>query len=334
MATQEAPDILVFRQNMAKVTGVPLGNIGTKPDPSHLQSGGYHVGAIELKQIDAVGNDDYSIRQPRDRDQYNYDLAHGLSYSSAIDMDDDWPRGGRSGWIRWNNLIRYYAGRNDPRIVGLRGFNYTPDGTLKRRFDCNTDIESSTADTVTWHTHLEIWRNLRGKDQARWTFTFLVQLAEAAINHTSVEAAIADIDAPPVRNKGMQFWTVNAVPAGIKDIFGNDVINNTRVTPTPKGLFAYLYGEIIGPYNDAPLQTITMSYPRMMQLCQAWAPVPLDMAELAAQIAAHYPVDEIDQATIISALTSEAGHNAFIALMDQDEVRAILAEQAEYAEDH
>lgn len=194
MTTEEAPDILVYRQNMARVTGVPIGNIGTRPDARHLSGGGYHVGAEDLAKINAVGNDDYSIRQPRDRAQYNFDRAHGLSFSAAIDMDDDWPIGGRAAWIRWNNLIRHYAGRNHPSLVALRGMNYTPDGTTKRRFDCLTDTEGSTSDTVTWHTHLEQWRDLRGKDQARWTYAFLVGLAQAAIKYPTVQAAIAAID--------------------------------------------------------------------------------------------------------------------------------------------
>lgn len=329
MATQEAADILVLRQNLADTTGVLLGNIGTKPDESHLSSGGYHVGAIELAVINAVGRDDYSIRQPRDRGQYNRDLSNGLSYSAAVDMDDDWPRGGRAAWIRWNNLIRYYAGRSDSRLTALRGFNYTPDGTTKRRFDCLTDHESSTTDTVTWHTHLEFWRDLRGTDTMRWTCIFLVQLADAAINHSSVEAAIAAIDAPPPGRKNMQFWSVTAVPVNTTDIYGNTVVNNSRMGVTPKGPFCYLYGEIIDAYTDAPKQTIVMTWPRFLQLCQAWAPVPLDTTTLAQQIAAAYPVDQINEQTIIDALTSEAGHDAFVTLMDQDEVKAILAEEAE-----
>lgn len=143
-----------------------------------------------------------------------------------------------------------------------------------------------------------------------------------------------EIVSPTKRSKGMQFWSVTGVPAGQVDIFGNAIVNLTRTCPTPKGPFAYMYGEIIDPYNDAPKQTITMTWPRFLQLCQAWAPEPLDMTELAQQISDHYPVNSVTRDVILGALTSEEGMHAFVELLDQDEVRAILAEEVEYAEDH
>jgi len=132
----------------------------------------------------------------------------------------------------------------------------------------------------------------------------------------------------------MQFWTVTGVPVGTNDINGIVIVNNSRVTPTRKGVFCYQYGEIIEPFNDAPHQTITMTWPRFLLLTQAYADEPLNIQQLASLIADAYPVSEINKAVIVDALTSPEGHAAFVELLDQDEVRAILAEEAEYAEDH
>src|SRR5690349_18768017 len=95
-------DIDDIRHAMAAVTGSPLGDIGSLPDESHKASGGYHCGAFDLRAIDAIGNNDYSIRQTRDRNRYYADLSIGRNRSSAIDYPDDWPNGGRAAWIRFN----------------------------------------------------------------------------------------------------------------------------------------------------------------------------------------------------------------------------------------
>lgn len=326
----EAPvSLLTTRAHMAAITGSPLGDIGIAPDASHLSSGGYHCGALDLRSINAVGNDDYSIRQTRDRNQYNADVATGTNFASAMDYPDDWPIGGRAAWVRFNNILRAQLGARDPMLRAIRGINYTPDGTTKRRFDCRTLVESSTTDTVLWHTHIEWWRDTIGDVQARDDATTrLCQIARAAIGNVSLSTITAQDSAPPPGGKSMQFWTVTGVPAGATDIYGASLGNNSRICPTPQGIFCYQYGEIIEPFNDAPHQTITLTYPRAVQLAQAWMPKPLNVTELAQQIAAAYPVDQIDQQTILSALTSEAGHAAFVELLSQDAVKAILADEA------
>lgn len=159
--------LLTTRSHMAAITGSPLGDIGIAADESHLTSGGYHCGALDLHSINAVGSDDYSIRQSRDRAQYNRDLSAGLNLASAMDYPDDWPNGGRAAWIRWNNLVRAALGARDPALRALRGMNFTPDGTMKRRFDVLTMKETASADTVAWHTHIEWWRDTINDVDAR-----------------------------------------------------------------------------------------------------------------------------------------------------------------------
>jgi hypothetical protein len=50
-----------------------------------------------------------------------------------------------------------------------------------------------------------------------------------------------------------------------------------------------------------------MSYPRLVALCNALAPRPLDIHQLAEDIAAAYPQAEINQQAIVSALASPEG---------------------------
>lgn len=164
----EAPaSLLTTRSHLSAITGSPLGDIGIAADQRHLEKGGYHDGALDLKRINAVGNDDYSIRQSRDRGQYNADVAAGRNIASAMDYPDDWPNGGRAAWIRWNNLVRAALAARDPALRAIRGMNFTPDGTMKRRFDTLTMKETPSADTVTSHTHIEWWRDTINDVDAR-----------------------------------------------------------------------------------------------------------------------------------------------------------------------
>jgi hypothetical protein len=164
----------------AVVTGSPRADVGSAPNVAHKASGGYHCGALDLRAINAVGNDDYSIRQPRDRNRYNADVAAGRNDASAIDWPDDWPRGGRAAWLRFNNLLRKQAGAGDPALSALRGINYSPDGVAKRRFDCLTMTEGPSSDSVTIHTHGELWRDTIGAAARRVTLDRILQIAIAA----------------------------------------------------------------------------------------------------------------------------------------------------------
>lgn len=237
----EAPvSLLTTRAHMAAITGSPLGDIGIAPDASHLSSGGYHCGALDLRSINAVGNDDYSIRQPRDRNQYNADVAAGRNFSSAMDYPDDWPIGGRAAWIRFNNILRAQLGARDPMLRAIRGVNYTPDGTTKRRFDCRTLVESSTTDTVLWHTHIEWWRDTIGDVQARDDATTrLCQIARAAIGNVSLSTIVAQDSAPPAivsHYQGDEMLVTCTNGSGAEQsINGVSVPANGRIVITPNG---------------------------------------------------------------------------------------------------
>lgn len=199
----DAPaSLLATRSHLLAETGLPGGDIGIAADGSHLKSGGYHCGAFDLRSIDAIADDDYSIRQPRDRAQYWSDLGNGNNWASALDLGDDWPIGGRAAWIRFNNMLRTQLAIRDPALSCIRGINYTPDGTTKRRYDCLTHVESSSTDTVTWHTHIEWWRDTNGAPQVRDNCTLRLR----AIAHSAITGE--PLDKPPVSKTGdnMSFY--------------------------------------------------------------------------------------------------------------------------------
>lgn len=125
------------------------------------------------------------------------------------------------------------------------------------------------------------------------------------------------------------YWSATQVPVNTVDVLGTPVVNNTRMILTPKGPVALLYGEIIDLYTEQPKLFQPMSWPRLNLVANTFRPDPIDPVVLAQQIAANYPVDQINEQTILSAWASEAGHDQFLELFSQDEVKAILADEAE-----
>lgn len=324
MTTTTMPqDIDDIRHALAPVTGSPLADIGSLPNDAHKASGGYHCGAFDLRAIGAVANDDYSIRQPRDRARYSADLAAGRNQSSAIDYPDDWPIGGRAAWIRFNNLLRQQLGARDPALVAIRGVNYTPDGTTKRRFDCLTLTESSTSDTVTFHSHWEFWRDTEGNAQRRWAKDRLVAIAHSAITG-------APLDAPPPSNPGagMEIFTVTGCPVNTPDAGGVNLVEGGQYFATPHGPFGLTGTEFFSQPSAIQPNRIAMTYPRIVLLCNALSEKPATAAEIAAATAAQYPAQSITQQVILDALSSQQGHDDFVAILDTPEGQASLAAAA------
>lgn len=295
----ESPnDLLGLRARLAQETGLPGADIGIAADSSHLTSGGYHCGGLDLKRINAVGRDDYSIRQSRDRAYYNFEIAHGSNFSSAMDVGDDWPRGGRAGWIRFNNLLRAQLGANDPALAAVRGMNYTPDGTTKRRFDCLTNRETSSTDTVTWHTHIEWWRDTIATAARANAINRIVQLAVAARDNAPLNAAKAT---------GGNDMTIFRLPNG--DCF----------VPTVHGAV-----QLFGSEMPAGTPFLTVSgAARLAQLCPAVTEPPAvpGAAEIAAAVVAALPAGGVDQATVeagvLAAIASTAGQGSLSEAAEQ-----------------
>jgi len=314
------PDLLDLRARFAAETGCPLADIGIAADVRHLLSGGYHCGGMDLRAIGAVAHNDYSIRQGRDRSVYNADVAAARNWSSAMDFPDDWPRGGRAAWIRWNNLMRRQLGVNDPALVAVRGMNYSPDGTSKRRYDTLTDQESSTTDTVAWHTHVEWWRDTIAADQRRWATTRIIAMVIAARDNTPLDPPPL---APPEGCTGM-YWTAKEVPDGTVDAIGTPVTNNSRVVATPAGVFCLEYGEIIDAYGTYPKLFLPMTWARLGKLCnslQQPAQATLSPEQFADFKAGAVPI------------VHDAAQTGALAALESPEGQALLVQAANTAED-
>lgn len=171
--TSAPADLLGFRADVRTVTGLGAVEVGIAPDPAHLSTGGYHVGVEDIQRIGRWDRD-YSTRQRRDR-------LDGTNTASAVDIGDNWPRGGRAAWLRFNNLL-YAEMRDHPeRLPALRAINVSLDGTAKRRYDQmhRADGLIVSKDTVDSHTHLSFWRDTIGRRKT--TLDRIVQLARTAI---------------------------------------------------------------------------------------------------------------------------------------------------------
>jgi hypothetical protein len=301
-------DLLAFRADMAYVTGCSASNIGIAPDASHLAGGGYHCGVQDIKNIGkwgSVGSStaDYSVRQPRDR--------IGGDDSSAMDMDDDWPHGGRAAWIRWNNYVVADLRASTARIPGLRALNFSPEGTTKKRYDsfnASQGVIAST-DTVLWHTHLEWWRDTKGNRGAG--FSRLIDLARDAINNVPARAFSATVAPTPKAKEPMIFTVKETSSFTATDCVGQPVVNTTRVMATPAGPFALEYGEMIDWYNANGKETsmLPMSWARINAFCGTLRQSPVDLETFATALAPKL-VSATDEAAVVAAITSTEGQAA------------------------
>jgi hypothetical protein len=206
------PDIGSERLEWLAVTGLAGNAIGIAADERHLLSGGYHAGALDLRHINAVGEDDYSIRQPRDRRQYMFDLEQAVNVASATDIGSPWPRGGRPAWIRFNMLLRLQLGKRDPLLSAVRGINYTePDGSV-RRYDVMTRLESSSTDRD--HTHIEFWRDTIATTARAATLNRITEIMIAARDQTGVE----DMDAEQASKLNDVHFALTSGPFGPEQV--------------------------------------------------------------------------------------------------------------------
>jgi hypothetical protein len=303
-------DLLNFRQGMANKTGCAVGNIGIGPNEEHLANGGYHCGVQDIKNIGKWGSPgsssaDYSVRQARDR--------IGGNISSALDMDDDWPHGGRSAWIRWNNYVVADLRADPSRIPGLRGLNFSPDGATKKRYDSNNPGQGiiSSTDTVLWHTHLEWWRNSEGGRGAG--FSRLLDLADDAIaNHPARAFAAAAAGSAYMKGSHDMIYTVKEATGWTgTDILGNNVVKSSRMLLTPQGPVVLDYDEMIGYYNanGGEGSMLPMTWARMNAICSKLAQPPVNLTAFATALAPML-VSATDEAAVIAAITSPEGQTA------------------------
>lgn len=135
------------------------------------------------------------------------------------------------------------------------------------------------------------------------------------------------------------FYTVTGAPAGTVDVAGVAWTNGGQYEATVfhangRCGFGYTGTEFFSTSADAQAARLAITYPRFAVLCNGLSPDPIDVNQLANQIAAAYPPSAINEQVIIDAISSPEGHAAFVEILDSPEGQASLAEAAEYAEDH
>jgi len=150
-AVTEAPaDLVQLQKAILKATGLPAAAVGIKGDKKHADKGvSYHLGKDQIKR----SKHPYSARLQRD--------INGLTdAASAIDIGDDWPRGGREAWKRFNNLLVAALRAGDPALVTIRATNFSPDGSERKRADRQKAFRvEGSDDNVDIHTHIEWYRD-------------------------------------------------------------------------------------------------------------------------------------------------------------------------------
>src|SRR5262245_53405251 len=319
MGTSSPSDLLNFRNQFMTETGVTNpAEVGIVGDTAHAARGGYHISGDDINGAGRFSSD-YSTKRSRD-----HFLPNG--FASAVDLADDWPRGGRAAWLRFNNNVLWDI-MNTDYMPDIRAINVSTDGSNKKRYDRANASQGliNSADTVTIHTHVEFWRDTR--DNRQESLDRLIAHVKVARDGISMAEALG----LGSNMKGMKemLYTVTSVPANTVDIFVNAIVNNSRMAATPKGPFCYAYGEIIEPYTDAPHQTITMTWARLVQLCSALAPVPVDTNAIVAAVTTAVGNLDIElspqdvtaignaaagavQASTVAALQSSAGQDALV----------------------
>lgn len=154
MGTSAPNDLLSFRSRaMAECGFTNPSEVGIVGDPAHAERGGYHISGDDIRATGRF-NTDFSTKRPPDHFLPN-------PFASAVDIGDDWPRGGRAAWLRFNNNVLFEMTHHPDVLVSVRAINCSTDGSNRKRYDkANADqgVINST-DTVTIHTHLEFWRN-------------------------------------------------------------------------------------------------------------------------------------------------------------------------------
>lgn len=202
--TSVPADLDRHRDDVLVITGLAGNAVGIAPDKRHLKGGGFHVGRHDIAALGKyhgpatshIGNrtEDYSVRLFRDRVVDSND-------SSALDVGDNWPHGGRAAWLRYNRLLVADLRAGHPALATIRAVNVTLDGTTRLRFDREHGfVQETSTDTVGTHTHHEWYRDTIGRRQP--SFDRLCQLMRAAIAGTTAPTA-------PARNTeddDMQGW--------------------------------------------------------------------------------------------------------------------------------
>jgi hypothetical protein len=295
--TNAPSDLTTFRTGVViPLTGLSGNDVGIAPDASHTS--GYHVGCEDIQRA-GKWNSDYSTRQARDR-------LDGTNLASAMDIGDDWPHGGRAGWLRFNNLLVAQLRARDPGLAAVRAVNFSPDGTLRKRYDsfnAGQGVIDST-DSVYMHTHLEWWRDTAGTPVRARSLVRLGQIISAAIRYEPLEADVNLTDKVPGTGTSLTKGADRTVGDILKDVAN---LRAAFIGEAPAAAVGY------GPAT--PLG-------QLLALAAAGPAKPVDLAALASALAPLLQVEGVE-------VTSEQ----IAAALNSDEAQAALVKAANTAED-
>jgi hypothetical protein len=265
--TNAPADLLGARARIQSRTGlINPADVGIVGDGAHARTGGYHEGKDVLVSIGRyhpgisnVSAEDYSARLARDR--------NGLTNSaSAMDIGDDWPKGGRAAWLRFNNLLVHALQAGDPALAAVRAINFSRDGVERKRIDREHgfgEIDDST-DSVTIHTHIEWYRDTEGRRQA-------------GLDRLDALIAAAIANQPP--------------PKGDNDMAFFDDPNAEKLAWRVDALFAGSDAVRGGPEKGQPMQAMKVLHDvhTVLDTLTGPAPATVDLDALAAKVAALVP---------------------------------------------
>lgn len=158
MSTEAPADLKSLRAAVMHETGITdVVEVGIVGDVAHAARGGYHISGDDINRAGRFGSD-FSTKRARDHFLPN-------PFACAVDIGDDWPRGGRAAWLRFGNNVAWELIHTN-EMPSIRAINYSPDGSLRWRIDRQTAWRTeSSNDTVDIHTHIEWYRDTEGQRQ-------------------------------------------------------------------------------------------------------------------------------------------------------------------------
>lgn len=274
MSTEAPADLKAFRTEVLAETGLtdPV-EVGITGDPAHAARGGYHISGDDIHDAGTF-NTDYSTKRSQDHFLPNPN-------ASAVDVGDNWPRGGRAAWLRFNNNVSWEL-IHTGEMPSVRAMNFSTNGEDRKRYDranAGDGVINST-DTVTVHTHIEFWRNTAGTLQRAADLQRLLAHIRAARDNTSISAQLGGV--------GMAEFTQPQI-----DNIWYTLVNN------PGGAVHARLGALATDVAAVKAAVAELAGRPL---------VPIDVNALAAAIVAGLP--GVDQAQVLAALQSPEGQAA------------------------
>lgn len=147
--------------------------------------------------------------------------------------------------------------------------------------------------------------------------------------------AVAPPPPPPSPfGAGMDFYTVTGVPAGVTDATGATCVTGGQYSIFQQGFVNWTGTEFFSVSQAAQDSRMDVTWPRFQLLVNLSKDTPVNVHDLAVELAAQYSASQITADVIRSAWTSPEGHAAFNTLLQDPAVQATLAQPVEFAEDH